>query len=501
MLVRPDDHDARVIGYHLAGLVVWLGAAMLLPAAVAVALGDVNVAAAFGFGAGLAILLGRVGARRWRTPLPLNWSRGMITAGLAWPLGSLLAAVPLYLSGHYRSVGDAAFEALSGLTTTGLTLVEDLDHLPVAVNLWRHGLQVIGGLGIVIVALSLFTSASSQAGILYGAGRHHDRTVPNPVTSLRQTLRYVVAYAGLGTVALAMAAVATGLSAPRAAYHALLLTLSATNTGGFAPTSASVAYYHAPAVEVVLMVLMIAGALSLAIHAAAWRGDRGQLLRHLGVRTFAASAALLGVLALVGMAQSGAYTDAETLFRKGVFLVVSAHTTTGLSVVPGRLLATDLGLVAPAAMVGAMAIGGTFASTAGGIKAVRLGQIAKAIVRDVRRVLLPDAALVVSSYHAERRHVLTDAQIRAADSIVLLFLLGFLATATVALFTGEVFTEAVFEAVSATANAGLSTGVLHPEVSGGVKSALAAAMWVGRMEFLAVFAVFGYIAAQVGGRV
>lgn len=500
MLIRPSSNDARVIGYYLAGMVGWLGAAMLAPALFAVVLGEWNAASAFVLTAGIAVLAGRAGTWRWRTSEPLGWSQGMVTVALAWVAASVLGAIPLYLSGHYGGFGDAAFEAMSGLTTTGLSLTQDLDHLPFSVNAWRHGLQVIGGLGFVIAAMSLFTSASTQAGMLYGAGRYHERTVPDPVRSLREMLRYVIAYAGLGVAALTVAAMVGGLGLTRAMYHGTLLTLSAAHTGGFAPTSASIAYYHSVAVEVILMVLMIAAALALPIHAALWRGDRAILVRHLGVRTLGVAAVLLGVLAVGGLARSGTFTDALPLFRKGVFMLVSAQTTTGLTVVPGRLMATDWGLLTPAAFVGAMAVGGTFASTAGGIKTARVGLLVKGMVRDVRRVLMPEAALVVSVYHTERRHVLSDGQVRAAASILLLFLLTSLGAALVPLFAGETFTEAAFDAVAATSNGGLSSGVLRPDAAGATKAALWLAMWTGRLEFMAVFALAGWAAAWVRGR-
>lgn len=500
MIVRPRRLDAQVVGYRLAQVMTGLGLAMVVPAVVAVALREWNAATAFVLAGSLTVAVARVTAARLFTRARLGWAQGIVTAALAWLTGSLVAALPLYLGGNVGSYGDAAFEAMSGLTTTGLTLVQDLDHLEVSMNVWRHLIQLLGGQAFVVVALTLFVPASAQAGAMYGASEREERLVTDPVRALRNAVRISGSFLLIGAITLTVGLVLAGLPVVRSLLHATALAISAVDTGGFALQSTSVGYYHSAVVETTLMVLMIAGALSYAIHIALWRRDRLELFRSLDVRTLGVSALALGALALAGLGRSGAFVDAEPLFRKGLFTLVSAHTTTGLSVAPPRLVVTDWGLLAPAAFVGAMAIGGTFASTAGGIKTLRIGVIVKGVVRDVRRVLLPESALVVSTYHAGRRHTLTDGQVRAAASVLLLFLLTFLGGALVPLFFGEELTEAVFESVSAASNGGLSAGILRPDSPAAVKLALYVEMWMGRLEFMAVFALFGTITAYMRGR-
>lgn len=500
MLIRPRAHDLRVIAFHLGRVISVLGIVTLAPTVVALVLGEWNAAAGFVATGSATLAAGRILVVSFRTHERLDWFHGMVVAAMGWLVGSATAAVPLYLSGHVRDFGSGTFEAMSGLTTTGLTLVEDLDHLAHSLNLWRHLLELAGGQATVVIAVTLLTAAGSQAGLIYGSGSHRERIVPQVSRSARSALYVTGSILGVAFVALTVAVVIAGVPPTWALLHGFALAASAVDTAGFALRSTSVAYYHSLSVELVLIVFMLAGALSIIVHQTVWRSGWRELLRDLEARTLGVSLFALIGLTLAGLGRAGAFTDAGPLFRKGVFSVVSAHTTTGLSVTEERLLTTDWGLLAPAALVGAMAIGGTFASTAGGMKSLRLGIVAKSLVKDVRGAVLPESALVVSTYHRGRRQQLTDGRVRAAATVIVLFLMTYLAGGLVGLYYGETFTGAVFESVSATANGGLSAGVLQPGGPQVLQSTLFVQMWLGRLEFMGAFALFGYLAAWLRGR-
>jgi trk system potassium uptake protein TrkH len=210
--------------------------------------------------------------------------------------------------------------------------------------------------------------------------------------------------------------------------------------------------------------------------------------------------ALFAILA-VGLARSGTYTGGAELFRIGFFHMVSAHTTTGLSLVPGRLFVTDWGVLAPAVIVTAMALGGMAGSTAGGIKAMRVGLLAKGVVREVRRVLMPDSAVMVQSYHATTRRIISDADVRGAATLLLLFLLLFLTGGMVGLFYGYDLELALFESTAAAGTGGLSVGVVRPALETPLKVLYILQMLIGRLEFVAVFALAGYLVSIIRGRV
>lgn len=499
-VVRPGAEDVRLIGYHLGRVATGLSLMMALPAVVAVALREWNTATALIAGAGISATLGQLSEWRLATRTPLTRSHATVVVALAWLLGSVLAAIPLYLSGHFTDVLDAWFEAMSGLTTSGLSVIADLDHLSTSMNLYRHLTHFVGGQGIVIVVLAVFAS-SSRAGMLYLAEGREDRIVPNIVHTARFIFAVAAVYLIIGTAALLVALQVAGISGWRGLWHALNLFMAAFDTGGFTPLSPSIGYYHSATLEAVVMVLMIAGTLSFGLHYHLWSGRTGELRSNLEVRSLLITATGLTALALVGLARSGALTDHAALFRTGVFTVISAHTGTGFAVTPGRSLVADWGTLAPAAVVIAMALGGMAGSTAGGIKALRIGITAKTIAHDIRRLLSPDNALVVSTYHSGQRRILRDEAARSATTILLLYGITYVAGAGVALVSGDVeLDDALFESVSAAANVGLSIGITGPDMPRLLQVTELAQMWIGRLEFVAAFALLGTIVGIVRGR-
>lgn len=501
MLFRPDRNDFQLIGFYTGKIVYGVGAAMLVPVAAALAVDERNEALGFVIGASLALVVGGLSQLTLRTRATMEGGHGLAVVGLAWIVAPVFGAVPLLLSGHYASYLDAYFEAVSGFATIGLTLANDLDHMARSVNLWRHLMHFLGGQGIIIVVLTIFASAGGAIGTLYVGEGQKDRILPNVVHTARFILRVVAVYATIGTAALWAALTIGGFPPLTGLYHAVALFSTSFHTAGFAVQSTSAAFYRSPAVEAVLVVLMIAGAFSFALHYQLWQGRRGELTRNLETRTIALS--ILGVFAVMalGLARTGTITEFEGLLRIGFFQTVSAHTTSGLATVPGRLLVTDWGVLAPATIVTAMALGGMAGSTAGGIKAIRIGLILKGVRRDIRRVLMPENAVVLEHYHSTTERVLDDEQVRGAATILLLYLLLYLGGGILGLFYGYDLDLALFESTAAGATGGLSVGIVRPDLEWPLKVVYIAQMLVGRLEFIAVFALAGYVAAIVRGRV
>ncbi len=501
MLFRPDRRDFRLIGLYAGRVVFGVGLAMLLPAALAFAVGERNEAYGFLIGASLAVLVGRGTEILLFTRAPVSTSHGLATVALSWLAAPMFAAVPLLLSGHYASYLDAYFEAMSGFATIGLTLANDLDHMARSVNLWRHLMQFLGGQGIIIVVLTLFAAGAAQVGTLYTGEGREEKILPNVIRTARFIWRVALVYAGIGTLVLWVTLLLAGMPPLTGLYHALNLFMAAFDTGGFATQSASVAFYRSPAVESVLMIIMVAGAFSFPLHYQLWQGKRSEIARNIETRTIGLSIVGLFVVIAVGLGRTGTFTDWSPLFRHGFFQAISAHTTTGLSTTPGRLFVTDWGVLAPAMIVAAMAIGGMAGSTAGGIKAIRIGLILKGLRRDIRKVLLPENAQVIETYHSMSRRVLRSDQVRDAATILLLFLLLYLGGGLLGLFYGYRFDLALFESTAAASSGGLSVGIVRPELEWPIKVAYIAQMVIGRLEFIAIFALAGYAVSIVRGRV
>lgn len=500
MLFRPSADDLRVIGFYTGKVVYGVGLAMLVPLVVAIVARESNDAYAFAIGASLAIITGAASQLLLRARTTLDAARGLAVVCSAWIVAPVFGAVPLLLSGHYASYLDAYFEGMSGFATIGLTLVNDLDHMTRSMNVWRHLMHMLGGQGIILVVLTIFASAGAAIGTLYTGEGSKDRILPNIVHTARFILRVVVAYAVIGTSILWLVLWRSGLEAATAAYHASLLFMTSFHTAGFAPQSASAGFYRSQPVEVVLMVLMVAGAFSFALHYQLWLGRRRELTRNLETRTLAVSIIAVFSILSVGLARTGSHTDFSDLFRVGFFHTISAHTTTGLATIPDRLLVTDWGALAPAMIVTAMALGGMAGSTAGGIKAIRIGVLLKGLRRDIRKVLLPESAVVVESYHSTTRRILRDELVRGAATILLLYLLLYLGGGILGLFYGYDLTLSLFESTAAAATGGLSVGIVRPTLEWPLKIVYIGQMLIGRLEFLAVFALAGYMVSVFRGR-
>jgi trk system potassium uptake protein TrkH len=498
LLIRPDVDDLRLVSGYL-GLVLLGVAALHVPAiAVAVALGETDDVSAMAVGAALAALVGLVLQHGLRHGRELDWAHGLVTVALAWLVAPLPIAASLLLSGHFGSFLDAWFEALSGLTTSGLSLAQDLDHLGVGMNLLRHLTHFAGGQGIILVVLTVLTAGGSQAGTLLAGEGREERLVPSVIRTARLIYTIALAWLLAGTTALFVALQLAGFTPWRALFHAATLFMAAFDTGGFSPNSTSVAYYHAASVEGVLVVLMLAGAISFPLHYVLWQRRIGTALRYLDLRTYALTTSLLTTVLVVGLGAHQAFTTVGGLARKGVFTAISGATGTGFAVVPATAYAS-WGQLAPGALVGMMLIGAMAGSTAGGIKTIRIGLIGKSVLRDLRKALLPASGVAVASYRDRRVRVISDEQVSGAVVVTVLFLLTAVGGALVYTFHGATLEEGLFESTSALAAVGLSVGLTSPGEPTVLKVLAMSQMWLGRLEFLPAFALVGYLLALVRG--
>lgn len=501
--VRPGLPALRTAA-GLLGIVLVAAGGLHLPAIVtAFALGEVNDGTAMTVGACLGVLAGLALASHRRRGSQVDPGTGAVVVASAWLAVPAVVAVSFHLSGHSGSPTDAYFDAMSGLTTSGLSILQDLDHLGIGMQVLRHTLHFAGGQGIVLVVLTLLESRHGGLGTLMSGEGRDERLVPNVLRTARLIYLIAAAWLVVGTAANTLVLLREGFSPGRALVHGLLLFVAAFDTGGFSMMSTSVAYYHSATLEAVLAVLMVAGALSFPVHYALWRRRTTQVSRNLGVRTFMATTAGLTAVLLVGLGANSVLDAPDALLRTGVFTALSAATGTGFTVVPGSVYGT-WGQLAPAALVTLMGIGAMAGSTAGGIKVERLALLGKSVVRDVRRALLPPDAVLVTTRRGAlggRAIPVPDDVVRSAAVIVLLFLLTYVVGALVSIGYGTVATDAIFESVSATATVGLSVGVAAPGAPWLVKVTMIVQMWLGRLEFLAAFALAGWTASQLRGGV
>jgi trk system potassium uptake protein TrkH len=389
---------------------------------------------------------------------------------------------------------------MSGYTTTGLYLLQDLDHVAYGLNMWRHLLTYAGGQGIVVVALTfLFKGAAGAYTVYVGEGKD-ERLLPNVVNTARAIWLVSLTWLVVGTVALAGTALSLGQEPLRAMLHGLWVFMGAWSTGGFAPQSYNTFYYHSLIFELVSIVIMIAGSFNFALHWAAWTGNRKEVLKNVETISFAVTLSLTTLIATFALAKAGVYPDTMALFRKAFYQLASGHTTTGFSTIYSRAFVTQWGPVGLMATTIAMAIGASACSTAGGIKGIRVGTISKAILQDIKKTVSPERAVVSAKIHHIRDVALSDGMVRSALIITLAYVTLYGITAVVGTLYGYDFLQVAFEGVSAASNTGLSCGVTSPSMPAVMKVLYILSMWLGRLEFMSVFALGGYALSMVRGR-
>jgi len=498
MLIRPDREDLRIIAFALGRIFTVVAFASLVPLIWAVFGREWHPFASFLFMIGSYATLGQIGLQFRPRDERLDWSHGMVVVALTWVLVPAIGAFPFVFSGHYGSFLDAFFDAMSGLSTTGLALVQDLDHLAPSLNFWRHLLHFLGGQGIVIAALVLFAGGGGLT-LYYGEARE-ERILP----SVRSTARFIwtvaLVHLAAGVIVLGLIAhQVLGFDWKRAFFHALMVFFAGFDTGGFTPQSTSIGYYHSAVFEVATAVMMVAGAMSFGLHFALWRGPRRAIFANLETRTILLTFTGTMILTIAGLGVMGAYGSVPGLTRQGFFQVLSAHSGTGFATIPSVELAAWSGLAFGGVTI-AMALGGMGSSTAGGVKSLRVGLTVKAIMNQIKQVLLPENAIVGTEYYQHSRKRLTPELAQSVMTITLLYVALFLLGTGIAIGYGYGLREALFESVSAGASVGLSVGVTDPAMPALLKVVYIFQMWAGRLEFVAVFALFGYLFAAVRGR-
>jgi trk system potassium uptake protein TrkH len=516
MIVRPRRDDIKNIGYYLGRIIMGIGVTMLVPAVIGLAFGEWDPVVDFLIAFALTMIFGLVLSHICYNPVSsleggrsgayagnvkdLTWMQGMIIVALSWIVAMLLGAIPLYLSTHWKSYLDACFDAMSGFATTGLILVQDLDHLSRTHNLWRHLIMFIGGQGIVIIALSFLVKGASGAFRMYVGEGRDEKIMPNVIHTSRFIWLVSLVYLVLGTLALGITGIANGMKPVNSFFHGACIFMAAFDTGGFAPQSQNILYYHSFPYELITVVLMFLGALNFKLHYHLWIGNRREIYRNIETVTLFVSLTTLFFIAAAALSRYGIYPKALILFRKGFYQLVSAHTGTGYQTIYGPQFLSDWSPLAMVAAVCAMGLGGAVCSTTGAIKMLRIGIIGKAFLQDINRIILPEKAVVVQKLHHINKVFIEDKQVRLAFLITLSYLVLYAVGAMVGMWLGYPFLNSLFESTSAAANVGLSCGITDVSMPALLKYVYIFQMWIGRLEFMAVFTLIGFIIASIKGK-
>jgi trk system potassium uptake protein TrkH len=242
------------------------------------------------------------------------------------------------------------------------------------------------------------------------------------------------------------------------------------------------------------------GALNFNFHYQLWKGNCREVWKNIETKSFFISIMLLFFITSLGLKQAGIYPQLIAFFRKGFFQFISGHTTTGYMTIYAQQFINEWGDLALVAIICAMALGGCICSTAGGIKMLRVGIIVKALKQDLKRIILPERAIVEQKFHHIKEIFLDDKQVRSALLITLAYLALYGLGAIMGMLFGYPFLNSLFESTSAAGNVGFSCGITDPGMPAALKITYIIQMWAGRLEFMSVFTLIGFFIAAIKGK-
>ncbi len=465
-------------------MLVVFSALMLLPVALAFGYHDdaryaYNEAFFITLLTGAALCFATRGERR-----ELEIRDGFLLVTLVWAILPLFGALPFLVYFDNLGFTDAYFEALSGLTTTGATVLDGLDQLPPSINFWRALLQWLGGMGIIVLAVAILP-------LLRVGGRQIYRAeTPGPMKDVKLTPRITESAKGLWLVyaAITLACVLSYRLAGMSWFDAVIHAFSTMSLGGFSSHDASFGFFNSPAIEAVAIVFMLVSGINFATHfLVVHKRSLAPYGRDPEAIWFLAAMAGGTLLVAIYLWRTGIYADPFTAMRMAAFNVVSVGTTTGYA-------STDFNawpIFAPLTMFLLSVTTSSAGSTGGGIKMVRTRLLIQQGFREMVRLLHPQAQVPVKL----GQQVVPNQIVFAVLAFMSLYGASITIMTMLLLATGVDFVTAFSAIIACITNTGPGLNHVGPTTTYAVLTdfqiwVCSIAMLLGRLELFTVLVLF-----------
>ena len=415
--------------------------------------------------------------RRDREP---HLSTALMSVALIWLVCALASALPFTL-GLGVPYLDGVFEAMSGWTDTGMTMMRSVEDLPRTLLFWRSLMQWLGGIGIVAFTVAMASRTGLTQFHLYRSEGRSEALMPSVVaTGLEMWKIYLVlTIASIGLILL------SGVSP----WDAVNIALTAISTGGFSVHSGGIPFYNNPFLEILIVPVMIAGALPFKLYYTLYRRRKVRFFDDQQARLLFMLIAL-GILVITWDLITLSGIDIVTAVRQGLFMAAAAVTSTGFqTATPGEWASVTVLFLSML-----IAIGGASGSTAGGIKLSRVVLGFQGLLWWFRRMFVSGKVLVPFRYEGRviPKNVAELEVSRNMLVIMLYFLMIFIGTVLVMHLQPTPFdsSSVIFDVVSAACNNGMTTGFVSPDMDGPAKILFIMVMWIGRLEVIPVIVLF-----------
>lgn len=415
-----------------------------------------------------------------------------LSVGIGWLVLVLFSTLPFILSGTLPAFADAFFEAMSGLTASGGTVISyPLEDVAPSVMFWRAGMQYLGGMGIIVLSIALLARMTHGGSLLLaaemsGAGMHRIRP------RLRETARALWKIYGIfSLVCFAFYFLAmhfhSGLPWNHALYDAIIHTFTTMSTAGFSNHSASIAFYDSWIVELIVIVFVLIAGTNFALHDSWMRGNWKRLLRDPEWRFFIGMfvvATLIITLKLIWAGDTGA-----AALRAASFTVASIGTSLGYATVDYDQWSD----AAKAILVVLMMTGASAGSTSGGLKALRVLLLFKVVRRQLTKILHPRAVVPVRL----GGRIIPDDALMTVTAFLFTYVAVWFIGAAIIITTDPALDlfDGVAAAAASIGNTGPALGVVGPTDHFGIlrpstKFVLSLLMWIGRLEVFTALLLF-----------
>jgi len=406
---------------------------------------------------------------------------GMAVVALGWFSAGLFGALPFYLAGTFPTYLDGLFEALSGFTTTGASVLTEIESLPPAILFWRSLTHWLGGMGIIVLTIAILPFLGVGGMQLFKAevpGPVADKLQPRITETAKTLWKVYLAFTGAEVLLLHLG----GMNL----FDSFCHTFGTLATGGFSTKNASIGHYNSVYFDLVITGFMLLSGINFALHYQALTGHLKTFYRNSELRFFLGVFAAGTILTAWSIWQGGLYGPAQAL-RHGAFQVASILTTTGYATVDFELWP----YLAQMILVLCIFIGGSAGSTGGSIKCMRIMLLLKHSYRELRRLIHPHAIIPVK---LQGRAVPEEVLFSVWGFFILFMTLFVVASLILAAMGLDLVTS--FTAVAATiGNIGPGLGQVGPtdnyaHLPYAAKVILIMCMVLGRLEVYTVFILF-----------
>ena len=405
---------------------------------------------------------------------------GFVAVGLIWIFTGLVGALPFILCGYFATPIDAIFESCSGFTTTGSTILTDIESLPKGILFWRAFTHWLGGMGVLVLATAIVPKLGIRSHYLTQAetpGPVFSKLVPKQSQTSKILYTMYFALTALETVCLKIAGMPL--------YDALVHSFSTAGTGGFSNRNASVGAYDSVPIDIIITVFMLLFSINFAIYFLLLTRKWREALQSDELRFFLS--VVLGATAILTLANLGVYSSVWESLRYTVFQVASIISTTGFGTADFVLWPQFSQLI----IILIMFCGASAGSTGGGMKCSRILLLLRAVRREIHRITHPRSVEVVKL----DGKLVSEATLHSLLVFLGAYVMTIFGAALIISLDGQSFAVSFSAALTCVSNVGPGLEAIGPSgnfaaFSGLSKGVMSLCMIVGRLEIYPILVLF-----------